>query len=99
MTIQSKRLSIIFIVTMSILLIPLIAMQFTNEVNWSLFDFLIAGALLIGTGLACNFVLTSTPNKRKRVLIIAGILLVLALIFASSIKLVRDTFAHNKFSI
>jgi len=35
-----------------ILLIPLTAMQFTSEVQWTLFDFLAAFVLLAGTGLA-----------------------------------------------
>jgi hypothetical protein len=34
-----------------ILLLPLVAMQFTDEVNWGVGDFVFAGALLIGTGL------------------------------------------------
>ena len=34
------------ILTFLILLIPLVAMQFTSEVNWSFFDFLIGGVLL-----------------------------------------------------
>lgn len=33
-----------------LLLIPLTAMQFTDEVVWTLSDFIIAGALLFGTG-------------------------------------------------
>jgi hypothetical protein len=33
-----------------VLLVPLVAMQFTEEVNWSLFDFAFAAALLGGTG-------------------------------------------------
>ena len=33
-----------------ILLIPLLAMQFTNEVAWGLLDFVIAGGLLFATG-------------------------------------------------
>jgi hypothetical protein len=35
-----------------ILLLPLLAMQITDEVVWGPFDFAVAGALLIGTGLA-----------------------------------------------
>ena len=31
-------------------------MQFTNEVNWTLFDFVVAGILLLGTGLIFNLV-------------------------------------------
>jgi hypothetical protein len=37
--------------TACILLVPLVAMQITDEVNWSLGDFVFAGALLGGTGL------------------------------------------------
>jgi hypothetical protein len=37
--------------TAFILLLPLVAMQITDEVDWSLADFVFAGALLGGTGL------------------------------------------------
>lgn len=37
--------------TASILMVPLVAMLFTNEVNWSFFDFIVMGILLFGTGL------------------------------------------------
>ncbi|GAA5522747.1 hypothetical protein LQ318_13400 [Aliifodinibius salicampi] len=37
--------------TVLILLIPLVAMQFTNEVHWTLSDFIFAGGLLFGTGI------------------------------------------------
>jgi hypothetical protein len=40
------------ITTGLLLLIPLIAMQFTIEVNWTLSDFIIAGILIFGAGLA-----------------------------------------------
>ena len=36
--------------TALILLTPLIAMQFTDEVNWTVGDFVIAGAMLLGAG-------------------------------------------------
>ncbi len=36
----------------TLLLIPLIAMQFTNEVQWSLTDFLFAGVLIVAVGAA-----------------------------------------------
>lgn len=39
-----------------ILLIPLIAMQFSNEVVWTLSDFVIAGTLLFGTGLTYTLI-------------------------------------------
>jgi drug/metabolite transporter (DMT)-like permease len=37
--------------TAFILLLPLVAMQFTDEVDWGLADFILAGLLLGGTGL------------------------------------------------
>ena len=49
---RNRNIARIALVTASILLVPLIAMQFTDEVNWTLSDFVIAGALLFGTGLA-----------------------------------------------
>ena len=65
-----------------LLLIPLIAMRFTGEVNWNLFDFLVAGALLLGTGLAIEFVLRKVRSFRNRLAICAVILLALFLIWA-----------------
>ena len=44
------------IVTVLLLLIPLVAMQFTDEVIWSPFDFAVAGSLLFGTGLSYNLI-------------------------------------------
>jgi hypothetical protein len=53
---KPKNILVFFIATVLLLLIPLIAMQFTNEVNWSLFDFVIMGTLLFGCGLLYEFI-------------------------------------------
>lgn len=53
---NNKSILYTIIVTVIILLIPLIAMQFTDEVSWTLFDFIVAAVLLLGTGFVYEFV-------------------------------------------
>jgi len=65
-----------------LLLIPFVAMRFTSEVNWNWFDFLVAGVLLLGTGLAIEFVLRKVKSFRNRLAICAVILLALFTIWA-----------------
>jgi hypothetical protein len=45
---QAIRIALIF--TAIILLIPMVAMQYTEEVNWTFSDFIVMGALLMTTG-------------------------------------------------
>ena len=71
---KNKRLVGIIITVAVLLLIPLIAMQFTSEVNWSLFDFVVAAFLLLGTGLMCEFVLRKVNKTKHRIAVCAVIL-------------------------
>jgi bacteriorhodopsin len=82
MIIQNKRLIIIMLISAILLLIPLIAMQFTEEVKWTLFDFVVAGTLLFGTGIMCELVIRKTKNIKYRIAICFTILIVLMLIWA-----------------
>jgi hypothetical protein len=50
-----------------ILLIPLIAMQFSDDVLWTLSDFVIIGALLVGTGLTYEMVVRKAVTAAYRV--------------------------------
>ncbi|MTI89158.1 MAG: hypothetical protein FH748_14470 [Balneolaceae bacterium] len=49
-----------------LLLIPLVAMQFTNEVNWTLPDFVVAGVLLFGTGFSYKLLSMKASNTIYR---------------------------------
>jgi len=77
----NKRLIAIMATATIILLIPLIAMQFTNEVDWGLLDFLVAGILLFGTGFACEIVLRKVKNIKYRIVICAVLLVTLFIIW------------------
>ncbi|MFC4632877.1 hypothetical protein ACFO3O_03105 [Dokdonia ponticola] len=77
-----KRVYGIFLITGLILLIPLIAMQFTDEVQWSLMDFIVVGALLISAGLAINYIHKTLKNSTSRTLITIGVIILFLLIWA-----------------
>ena len=79
---QEKRLIGIVLTVALLLLLPLVAMQFTMEVSWTLFDFMVAGFLLLGTGLTAELVLRKVKNKSKRLIIIVGVLAALFLMWA-----------------
>ena len=69
---QNKRLFGIVISVAILLLIPLISMQFSDEVNWKLF----------GTGLICEFVMRKVKKKENRIALIVVIIALLLLIWA-----------------
>ena len=61
----------IAVATAAILLIPLIAMQFTTEVSWDEIDFIVMGMLIFG--ISSLFVLVARKVPRKRRLLVGGI--------------------------
>lgn len=65
-----------------LLLIPLLAMQFTNEVDWKIGDFLIMGFLFIGTVFLCEFIMRKTKSITNRIVFCGVILISLILIWA-----------------
>lgn len=74
----SKHFAVIVLVTIVILLIPLAAMKFSDEVNWSAGDFVVAAILLIGSGLIYEFV--SRKMRSHLYKIAAGIFVASSLI-------------------
>lgn len=93
---QNSRLTIILSVAGLLLLVPLIAMQFTNEVNWSLFDFIVAGFLLFGTGGLIELALRKINQINKRIWAVVAILIVLFLVWAElAVGIFGTPFAGN----
>ncbi|MER0440118.1 hypothetical protein [Emticicia sp. W12TSBA100-4] len=82
MTAQNNRLTIILSAAGFLLLLPLVAMQFTKEVNWTLSDFIVAGVLLFGTGGLIELAMRKINKVGTRVWVILGILIVLFLVWA-----------------
>jgi len=65
-----KSLLAVALVTAAVLMIPLVAMQFTNEVNWTGSDFVAAGVLLALAGLVLTFALHTVRSAKSRLLAI-----------------------------
>lgn len=79
--INNGRLYAIIITSGILLLIPLIAMQFTTEVNWNVGDFAVAAALFLGVGLALEFVLRKVKSTNGRIAIALSILVLFCLLW------------------
>jgi hypothetical protein len=72
----------VLLATLGILLVPAVAMRFTDEVNWGPGDFLVGGALLAGTGLAYVLTRQRIAGRPGRLLLGALMALGLMLVWA-----------------
>ncbi len=79
---NNKRIFITLPLALVLLLIPLIAIQFTDKVNWKLFDFVIGGALLIGISIAIDFVIHKTKSVKYHTAMLVALLIVFLLVWA-----------------
>ena len=82
MKFEEKRLIGIITTVFVILSIPLVAMQFTTEINWKPSDFIMMGIFLLGTGLLCELVLRKIRKLKHRVLLCGLLVLALFLVWA-----------------
>ena len=64
-----------------LLIIPLIAMQLTDEVEWSLFDFIIMGTLLLITGLMGEIISKKVKKYKHRVILYIVVIIIFFLIW------------------
>jgi hypothetical protein len=64
---ETKKVMRIVFATAFLLCVPLVAMQFTDDVKWGPFDFLAAGVLLAGTGFTYEFVASKGSNVAYRI--------------------------------
>lgn len=79
---RNKDVASVFVVTAAILMVPLVAMPFTGEVKWTLFDFAAMGTLLAGTGFLVVLASRKIKNNNHRAAVIVALLAALLLIWA-----------------
>jgi hypothetical protein len=82
--------------TAAILLVPLVAMQFTREVNWTVGDFVVAGVVLMGTGLLFDLAARKIQTRRARLITIGAIALGFLFVWAElAVGIVGSPFAGS----
>ena len=76
-----QRRKIIVRAIVAILMLPIIGMMISEEVNWSIADFFIAAILLSIVGLGVDFVFSKLKTRRSRMLALMIIFIVFALVW------------------
>ena len=72
----------VVLATMLLLLVPFVAMQFTDEVSWTRADFATAAALIFITGMALVLGVKRARTRASRISVVALILLIFATVWA-----------------
>ena len=84
---RNKRLIVILICAASLLLIPLIAMRFTAEVDWTPIDFAVMGVMLLVTGLAIEVALRTVRVTWAKVAAVAAIVFGFVMVWGTLVHL------------
>jgi Kef-type K+ transport system membrane component KefB len=82
MTVQNKNIIRIALGAVLLLLIPLLLMQFTDELDWRIGDFIVMGILLFSAGLAYQLLAKKMSTTAHRVAVAIAIGIVFLLIWA-----------------
>lgn len=77
-----RQLSVVVAVTALLLSIPLVAMQFTREVDWTAGDFLVGALLLLSAGTAMVLGVRRVSSPRGKAVVIGCVLALLMLVWA-----------------
>jgi len=77
-----KRFSILTFAPLALLLIPLIAMHYSDEVHWTLIDFAIMGVLLLIAGMWTQRVVKRVKSFPRRATYIILVILLFLLVWA-----------------
>lgn len=88
---KNKDIVSVIALTIIILALPLIGMQFSEGVDWSLFDFILMGSLISGTGLLAVFVKRKVKNPTHRLAIIIALIAALLVVWVHLAVGIVDT--------
>lgn len=93
---MKNKFPIIPFALLSLLLIPLVAMQITNEMVWSMADFLLMGCLLFSLGIGIEFILRKNKTFKKKFFFASILIAIFMLVWAElAIGIFGTPFAGN----
>lgn len=93
---NSKITLMVYSVAVSLLAVPLIAMQFSDQVKWSAFDFAVAGVLLFTTATMITLILKYVTKASSKFIYVSVAIIVLFLIWAElAVGIFGTPFAGN----
>jgi hypothetical protein len=71
----------LLVFVIGLLMIPFVAMQIDHRVDWDVFDFILMGGLLYGTGLLCMLIWRNVRSMEAKIILCASVLILLFLIW------------------
>ena len=87
---------ILLISLLLLLLIPFVGMQYSNEVKWSLNDFIIMGVIFLSFGIIINKIIYHVGAFKKRVILISTLIILFFLLWAElAVGLFNSPFAGS----
>ena len=79
---MNRQFKFKFYYPLILLVFPLIGNLVSTTVNWSWFDFMVMGSLLLGLGLSTSFVLKKFKQSPNRLSYLSAVIIVFLLIWA-----------------
>lgn len=77
----ATRRTIIAAVIAGILLLPVVGMMISDQVNWSVADFVIATILLTAAGIVVDFIFSRLTSRRARIILLGLFFILFALVW------------------
>jgi hypothetical protein len=91
---KNQKVRVLF--PLMLLLVPLIGMCITEEINWGLFDFIIMEVLILSVSIGINFTLSNTKNLKNKIIYIGILGLLFLLVWAElAVGIFGSPFAGN----
>jgi hypothetical protein len=84
---KNIRLICILLAVPALLLIPYVAMRYTNEVNWTLGDFIVMGLMLLITGVGIEVALRIVRTRWIRVAAVVAVLFGFVMVWGALVHL------------